>query len=59
MESTENMECAKKHIFQTAMEMTYGLTELLKAVDVMGWTDELVAYAEEDDKKEDDDHADS
>lgn len=55
----KNIEEAKKHIFQTAMEMTYGLTELLKAVDVMGWTDELVAYAEEDDKKEDDNHADS
>lgn len=52
MKKMENIEDLKKQLFQTAKDMTYCLTNLLQAVDGMGWTDELLAYADEQDQKE-------
>lgn len=48
----ENIEEAKKQLFQSVKSFTDALTSLLQAADEMGWTDELLAYAEELDKNQ-------
>lgn len=48
----ENIEEAKKQLFQSVKSFTDALTSLLQATDEMGWTDELLAYAEELDKNQ-------
>ena len=47
----ENIEDLKKHLFRTAKDMTYRLTNLLQVVNRMGWTEEFLSYADERDKK--------
>ena len=46
------MEKAKKELFQSVKNLVDALTSLLRAADEMGWTDELLAYAEELDKNQ-------
>ncbi len=48
----ENIEEAKKQLFQSVKSFTDALTSLLQAADEMGWTDELLAYEEELDKNQ-------
>lgn len=48
----ENIEEAKKQFFQSVKSFTDALTSLLQATDETGWTDELLAYAEELDKNQ-------
>lgn len=48
----ENIEEAKKQLFQSVKSFADALTSLLQAADEMGWTDELLAYAEELDKNQ-------
>lgn len=48
----ENIEEAKKQLFQSVKSFTDALTSLLQAADEMGWTDELLACAEELDKNQ-------
>ena len=48
----ENIEEAKKQLFQSMKSLADALTSLLQAADEMGWTDELLAYAEELDKNQ-------
>ena len=48
----ENIEKAKKQLFQSVKSFTDALTSLLQATDEMGWTDELMDYAKELDKNQ-------
>ena len=51
----ENIEELKKKLFQITNDLTYCLTNLLLAVDGMGWKEELYAYADEQVKEEEKD----
>ena len=48
----ENIEEAKKQLFQSVKSVADAITRLLRVTDEMGWTDELLAYAEELDKNQ-------
>lgn len=43
----ENIEEAKKQLFQSVKSFTDALTSLLQAADEMGWLDDLMVYVEE------------
>lgn len=50
MKKMEN-EMAKKELFHSVKHCTDALTAIIQAVEAMGWTDDLMAYAKELDKE--------